>query len=244
MRKQGVASFFRGLGDELQFSTLPEELSKLGHEPYLYEGNLVKPFRNSEIKEFVWGKNPYLKEPPPMGERTWDFGDLPDRKYEEKTGVFIKNWEVANGLPGKNIAPKIYHKPNIIRGLGGVIELSSITLKYQPQLIKQLVKEIIHEFRGFHFKQIVSGHQTDRIHIPQTSTHEISSLFEAWDLICSCKVFISLNSGLHSVSAAAREHNPTMLNYCVMPKADAGWIMEQKKFVYEGVKYLAEGENF
>ena len=47
-----------GLGDNLQFSTLPELYDKLGYEVYVSNNNKV---RNKEIYDLVWGENPYIK---------------------------------------------------------------------------------------------------------------------------------------------------------------------------------------
>ena len=62
-----------GLGDALQFSTLPEEFSKQqGRRTYILED---APFRNSGIYDLVWGQNPFV-----LGKRKgkWSAGDLPE----------------------------------------------------------------------------------------------------------------------------------------------------------------------
>lgn len=259
-----LSSYHQGLGDCLQFSTLPKMLTEAGHEVYLLDDpqqEQVKPFRNPEIKEFVWGHNPYIKGS--LGGE-WNAGDVPDwvtigglniktnkHSYSNTTGDFIKNWEKLHGLTPKNSFPKIYYKPKIVPNIEGVVELSSISLKYNTQLVKTLVRQIISQFPGLHFKQIVSENQHGRITVPNIGTsnvyaeeYKVNGLFDLFDVIGSCKVFISLNSGSHSMAAAAREYNKTMLVYCILPESDWGWIMEQKKFVYPSFTYLKESDNF
>ena len=47
-----------GLGDALQFSTLPEEFGKQqGRKTYIVAD---APFRNEGIYDLVWDKNPYV----------------------------------------------------------------------------------------------------------------------------------------------------------------------------------------
>ena len=68
-----LGSYFGGLGDNLQFSTLPEEFSKQqGRDTYIVSETT---FRNKEIYDLVWGCNPYVKGVKD-GRRT--AGDTPD----------------------------------------------------------------------------------------------------------------------------------------------------------------------
>ena len=69
-----------GLGDQLQFSTLPEEFYKQqARETYIADGS---EFRNKEIYDLVWGKNPYIKGVK-EGKRT--AGDIPEIVVENAT---------------------------------------------------------------------------------------------------------------------------------------------------------------
>jgi hypothetical protein len=49
---------YGGLGDNLQYSTLPELYSKQGYDVYIHTNNVV---RNKEIHDLVWELNPYIK---------------------------------------------------------------------------------------------------------------------------------------------------------------------------------------
>jgi len=46
-----------GLGDNLQYSTLPELFSKKGYDVYISNNNKV---RNNEIFDLIWKMNPYI----------------------------------------------------------------------------------------------------------------------------------------------------------------------------------------
>ena len=54
-----IKAYHGGLGDCLQFSTLPEQFSKQqGRDTYVLDES---HFRNKEIYDLVWGCNPYIK---------------------------------------------------------------------------------------------------------------------------------------------------------------------------------------
>ena len=102
-----------GLGDALQFSTLPEEfLKQQDRKTYIVAD---APFRNEGIYDLVWDKNPYV-----LGKKfgEWNAGDLPSIPYREDgfleengTRNMISNWEKFHGLQPTNKYPKIYYEP-------------------------------------------------------------------------------------------------------------------------------------
>ena len=57
--------------------------------------------------------------------------------------------------------------------------------------------------------------------------------------ICFCQVFVSLNSGLQSVAAAAKIYNKKLKQYCIHPY-DNEWIFKSKLFVYPHIEYIKE----
>ena len=58
MSKKILYQPWGGLGDNLQYSTLPELYNTLGHEFYISSKNV---YRNPEIYKLVWELNPYVK---------------------------------------------------------------------------------------------------------------------------------------------------------------------------------------
>lgn len=240
-----IRGYHGGLGDQLQFSTFPEELSKLGHEVKLYAGPHVQPFRNNEIRELVWDLNPFING---TSNTDWNCGDTPEIKHENKLNDYIKNWEVAHGLEPKNSLPKIYYQPqkispfsgqpNEYTGPFGIIELSSITLKYNPAHVQKAVQKIITNY-NMPFYKLVNPYQSDYIDLPHLHYYSISNLKDACNILHSCKVFVSLNSGLHSLAAAVQRFG-NFEQHCILPAPDYGWIMDGKRFVYPGINYVIE----
>ncbi len=233
-----LRSFHGGLGDELQFSTLPESLSKMGHPVYLLkDSEEVHPFRNEEIKQFVWGENPFIK-----GEMhgKWNLGDTPEVGYHNTHNDFIKNWEASFGVkPLVNSLPHIYRQP-LPMPVDGLIELSALSLKYNSPQVLHTANRLIWA-SGREFRQVLTEYQSARIEVPDVASMQVQSLNELFDAICSCNVFISLSSGAHSMAAAARRYNPHFKHYCILPAHAWKWTLDDCKFVYPGVIYVIEG---
>lgn len=243
-----IRSYHGGLGDELMLTTLPEKLTKNGHRVCLLSSKSteVLPFRNLGIRNFVWGTNPFVD----MGENNegedgvWNCGDLPNL-YSNTHGTFIKNIEFSIGLPPTNNYPKIYYKPNkIFRAPVALVELSGISLKYERWEVEILVRKIRSAFPQHIFYQLKTPAQSNNMRVGEIPEYECNSLFEIYDVLCACKILVTLNSGIHSLAAAAREHNPTCLHYCLIPQADKDWIIESRKFLYPGINYLGTKDKF
>jgi hypothetical protein len=233
-----IRSYHGGIGDELQFSTLPEYLTELGHEVYLLsdpEGKYVRPFRNEEIKKLIYDCNPFIKG---EMEGNWDYGDLLNIQYVNITGNFIKNWEHALGLEPKHDLPKIYYRPTKIDGINGLIELSSITLIYYPEIVLAAVQSIMDQYPDIEFKQIISKHQGRHIDFPGMQQIPVEDIFRLTDCIHSSDVFISLNSGAHAIGCSIRHFDNHFIQYCLIPDSEWEWIIRDKKFIFDIVNYI------
>ena len=65
-----IRAYHHGLGDNLAFSTLPEEFLKQKNiKTFLLKSS---KFRNQEISDLVWGCNPFIEN---MKEGPWNLGD-------------------------------------------------------------------------------------------------------------------------------------------------------------------------
>ncbi len=233
MAQVRIRSFHGGLGDELQFSTFAEALTKQGHEVFLLKDNdKVHPIRNEGIKHFLYAHNPFIK-----GELAgnWDFGD--NREYRNTQDDFIKNWEAGFDLPPENSLPKIYYEPNKLLSIKGLVELSSISLAYDRDEVIRKVQAVIKE-SGIPFKQLISSNQSNPIVIPGLPVIQANNLYEVSDCIFSCSQFLSLSSGSHSLAAAIRR-KADFKQICLLPKEKAGAFLASKLFIYPGTDYLS-----
>ena len=232
-----LRGYFGGLGDQLQWSWAPEILSNLGHKVSLYTGPDVLQLRNEGIKNLVYDHNPFIKG---ESDVEWNLGDLPGKNYVNHGLGFIGNWAKSLGFePSGESLPKIYYPPKVIEGKFGLVELSAIHHKYNPERVIRTVKSMIDK-SGIPIKQVTSANQANKIKIPDIEEVFVEDLFQLSDLIFSCTTFVSLCSGSHSLAAAIRRFNSNIEQICLIPESDWDWVMESKKFVYPGVEYFRE----
>ena len=189
-----------GLGDALQFSTLPEEFYKQqGRKTYIVED---APFRNPEIYDLVWDKNPYVH-----GKKAgvWNAGDLAEIPYQQLcmdgkgTGNMISNWELFHGLKPVNTHPKIYYEPEIHDGFKDVfiVDYTSTTIDYDQNELKRILEDTKKEypdkrFLSVDFTKSVSSNSYD---IDYDGYVEVESIFRYCDLIASSYGILTLSSG-------------------------------------------------
>lgn len=237
-----------GLGDNLQYSTLPEYFTNLGYEVYVSKHNHV---RNPEIHDLVWTLNPYVKGvsdlPPNAGACKSDL--WPDA---EKDYYMIERIEISHGLEPKNTIPKIYYSPKYIPELSNTI-LIDITgssqvyglekyyefIDYFVPLIKDKGKTItIPKFSKISpspiFNEVYKYLSTK---INNLYFMNIPSLTDYCDIINSCDSLILVNSGINSLASAIKQENPTPYILCYNPWST--WSKKQIKgfYNYRNIEY-------
>ena len=245
-----LGSYFGGLGDNLQFSTLPEEFSKQqGRDTYIVSETT---FRNKEIYDLVWGCNPYVKGVK-EGKRT--AGDTPEINFVNPNGYYssITNWEYLHGLKPTNNLPKIYYEPKKIEGYEDTIlvDLSSISLKHNgdkssfPPAYDE--EEVLNEceklrrdykdkkFSAIKFEQDLGSNSFD---FDFDSTTTVKSIFHYCDLMNSVYGILGLYSGQSALSAAIIEYNPDLLSICLISEAVYKKHCKQSGFIFENLKYI------
>jgi len=183
-----------GLGDNLQFSTLPEVGSKLGYEVYISNHN---KYRNLDIKRLVWDINPFISgytdergnlnelfNPNPINK------DFPILDRWDSNLNIIQNIEFQIFGTSYNENPLLYYRPNLIDNLSDKILLdpNSVSTK-------------------FSFDSIISSMNKEDLIILNQETNDYNniksnSIFEWIDIITSAKEFICQLSGGTVVMAA------------------------------------------
>lgn len=167
-----------GLGDNLQFSSLPEIGEKLGYDVYISNHNI---YRNSDIKKLVWDINPYIKG------YTNERGNINLSDY--KGGNIISNWERVVFGNIYNDMPKLYYKQNNIDFFIDKIIIDPNAVSSKINFI-----DIINEIKNDKTFLINSNHND----IKNVYTKDI---FEWIDIITSCEKFICQYSGASVVMA-------------------------------------------
>jgi hypothetical protein len=181
-----------GLGDNMAHTVLPELCHELGIKCYLSEQN---NYRNNDIYNFVWKKNPFITGIKNNTDLTW-VQKLP---HVEKIGMnLIEAVQKVHNLPVKYHYPKIYYSPKKIENLAGktIIDLSaySIGKEYDANLLKRIVDNYKLEKENTYnieTPKVTYGTKYDT----GFNSYTINSLEHYSDVIFSCSRFIALYSG-------------------------------------------------
>jgi len=188
---------FGGLGDNLQFSTLPEEFKKQKNFDFYIHTSTYDSLRNKEIFTLVWEMNPFFKgisdEPPNAG-----------RVYRYPTeNNMVCDIEELHGLECKNDTFKLYYEPKNVGPLDILFDLTSTSLRKDyldnkdkiDFIIKDLLKNNYKNLYFVEFKNLHSENYKSVISIPDSKKIEVGPIFEYCDVISSCNHFVGLQSG-------------------------------------------------
>ena len=235
-----LGAWHGGLGDSLQFSTLPEEFYKQqGRETYIWQD---APFRNQEIYDLVWGKNPYVKGKK-QGER--NAGDLTEYTNRDKTGDWIRDWESVHGLKPTNSLPKIYYEPEKVEGFEDTIlvDFTSISIDHSSSKILDRLEEIKREYSDKRFLEVTFSKSLspDKFNSYGTNCEnvvEIDDIFSYCDVIASSFGLVALSSGASHLSSALKEYSPNLTSICLMEKE---WynrhVNKGNMFIFNNIDY-------
>jgi hypothetical protein len=239
-----------GLGDHLQFTTLPEEFSKYNCEFYLSDKS---EYRSKEIYDLVWKTNPYVKgissENPNCGHlENWG-KPIHQQVAFEKNISMHRNIEKIYGIDSNSNYPKIYYKPkNLIEYNEYIlIDLNAYSIaNYQHNL--NIIKEYLSLLKNNNIlyilpqssygKSIINPEDFNYLNFKYIKTNDI---FNYTDLIYSCKKFVCLWSGGSHVAVAIKKHYKNNLEIDCF-KVDTGlkdWGSIDKSFFwYDNINYI------
>ena len=203
-----------GLGDNLQFSTLPELYSKLGYTVYISKNNA---YRNSELYDVVWGLNPYVSG---ISDARPNAGACVGLNHH--TGYFLTDIELSHQLTnGYRLYPVIYYKPKFINDLSNCLLYDTTSISTTPNETSVAVSfnSIINKFpylthKKVVFKNIKNRNITGLIH----DEYIVETLYDMCDAINSCNIFLTLFSGSCVLASAIKQDNKTPEIYTFNPK--------------------------
>jgi len=201
-----------GLGDNLSYSTLPEQFHKMGIDFYIHKDNAV---RNQEIFDLVWGMNPYVKG---VSDETPNCG--PCNGWGHAGLNHINRMEAINGASqSEEQLPKIYYKPNIIEEFIGkvVVNLASISSIYSKEQIDLILNNINSESDVVYIsfeknlnekkpsESIIGKNGNEHVnYVSDENATIVDSIFEHCDIIHSCKKYVCLFSGACVLASAIK----------------------------------------
>lgn len=198
-----------GLGDSLQFSTLPERYAEVGNKFYLHNSNVVN---NSEIESLVWLSNPHVEKEKSFEKIncTYHTHMTVDLSTKFKVRNFVEWAEFSHGFEIKNSKPKIYYKPEDISELSeiSVLDIGSITCFnrgfYKIESLVNLINKTIDDRKTL---LINSKHSFSPIldSFKHLDNIDVQDIYHYSNIIKSCREFYCLYSGGASLASAIRE---------------------------------------
>jgi len=231
-----LSAYHGGLGDHLQFSTLPEEfLKQQNKKTYIWS---QAPFRNPDVYDFVWGTNPYVEG---IKDGEWNAGDIPEIVFQNVCGTNIMNWEKLHGLEPQNRLPKIYYQPKKIEGYSNVflVDATSISVKYDVSLLKTSLKNLQKQNPN---KTFVSVEFEKRFTESEWGTFEdvikIENIFHYYDMMNSVDGFVGMHSGASCMSSAVQEHNNNLKSICILSRDGYEYHKNKGIFIFDNIEYL------
>ena len=243
MKAVYLAQPWGGLGDNLQFSSLPRLYHEKGIDFYLSDQNA---YRNTEIYEFCWGKNPYVKG---ISTHLATIGSCSPPADAGKADNIVAASELRHGFPGDSKYPEIYYKPNYIETFSDkiIVDLSAhsvivsgIQTLYNVEKLYKLIDENISEKNNILFVDFKNIHTNFLSH--QFNFHSktliIDSIFQYADYIHSCKEYYCMYSGGNSMASGVKHrYNSNVKINCFLYRT----LQEHKDmgfFVFNNVNYI------
>lgn len=237
-----------GLGDNLQFTTLPKLYHEKGIDFYLSSQNA---YRNSEIYEFCWKNNPYVKgisdHSPTIG------SNVPDLPFGLIDNI-ISSAEVRHGFPATNRYADVYYQPKLIDELKdkSIVDLSAATLfnvgidkYYRMDNLFDIVSETVPQkdtmfiqFANVDFSYLSAEFEFE------SNPLIVNNIFEYADFIHSCKEYYCLYSGGNIMSSAIKNKYQSKVNITCFLHATIKEHLERGYFIFDNVNYLEVQGNF
>lgn len=233
-----------GLGDHLQFSTLPENFHKQGHKTYI--SNFSK-YRRSDIKELVWGSNPYISG---FSSEIPNVGHLGVSIPMDNKLSMNHNWEILSGIQWQDSTmhmnyPIIYKDPNYKEEFHNalLIDLNTHALAgsiaaYEDSINQHISKVLATEVytNVYIIDQASCSYSlsTQNINIPNSINIQTKDIFDYYNTVASCKKIICVASGSHVMAVAIKnKHNPLLKIDCFSDFGEwDGYQYQNKSFFW------------
>lgn len=225
--KKIIQPFFGGLGDSLQFSTLPRRLTEQGHEVYI---SSATQYRNEGIKQLVWDKNPYIK-----GESS-DPANAGDTAvpYRNDHKGFISSWERVHGLEAPySYYPEVYYTPNFRENLRDTILIDISATSLFDDYNKKQLKRFIHTQYGDKLV-IVLNNGSQLLKLEDFVHVTVPDIFAYCDMIHSCKKFVCLFSGGSVLASALGAYTDCIVTH--HPKTHSCEL--QGLYFFDNINYI------
>jgi hypothetical protein len=194
---------YGGLGDNLQFSTLPAMFARHGIETWISSKNIC---RNPQIYELAWGLNPYVKgikdEPPNVYvgdvEKSAGYGELNTVQRAEM--LYFGKWE--HQFPVTFYQPK--YRPDFANK--AVLEFGFVTVDLNP-VLSRIRSELEYMLDGQEVV-LLRNPVNASLDVGKFPEYSVQSIYELADILYSCRLFAGIESGAAVLCATLKKDQP------------------------------------
>lgn len=240
-----------GLGDHLQFSTLPELFTKKGYDFYISDKSDYRDFSHYDL---IWGENPHVKgitsEEANCGHvENWGIPSEKEVQFNPDLSIH-KNIENLYDLEGDSNYPKIYYKPNNIEEYNDYIfiDLNAASVADHSH-DKDVIINHINNLKGekviysltesSYGKSVIDYDFLNQLGFTPIKTEGI---FNYTDIIYSVKKFVCLwSGGSHLATSIKKSHKENLEIDCLKVDMNpgSGWGEKDKSFFwYDCINYI------
>ena len=229
-----------GLGDNLQFTTLPRLFSEKGVDFFVSQHNT---YRNPEIYEFCWANNPYVKG---IVSNVANIGHV-HLIFKKEELIILYLLQRYVWIFGSGRYPEIYYDAKVLDEYKDktIVDLSAHTLLknnvgefYNADYLFFLVGQLVPEDALFvSFKNVNSLSLSGGFPF-ESNELVVENIFEYANIINSAKRYFCLYSGGNSMAAAVKYKETVNVELnCFLH----GTVQEHKDkgfFIFDNVNYI------
>ena len=240
-----ISAHAGGLGDNLCHSTLPELYARAGLKVLIGRPVHEPGMRNPEARRLVWELNPFVSGF--VDEVGINFSTQEMLKWiwqQPERRTLVEALEALHGFQPVHQIPKVYYQPKWRPDLRETIftDPSSISRPIPPKVFDSFVDHVC-RWRGVDRRSIVllgSKYSTAR-HFEALSgndRYKVADIFEYCDIIASCRLFITADSGGAILASALRGAD-------AMPEVVSLFTtlsFNDRLFQFPNVKYCVTGK--
>jgi hypothetical protein len=210
-----ISPFAGGLGDNLCVSTLPELYAQQGYRVLIGRPVVEPAIRNPETKKLVWEMNPFVAGFTDEMGKTFNNREMHRWIWQQReTRTLVEAMEVLHGFPPTHRFPQIHYQPKPRPDVSETIfaDPTAITQTITAGTFEQFIDHVCRarRYRKEDIVVLTSKHAGARggDALARNKRYVVNDIFEYADIIASCRLFLTSESGGAILASAIRGDQP------------------------------------
>ena len=240
-----ISPYAGGLGDNLCFSTLPEMYARSGFTVFIGLPAVEPSIRNLETRCLVWEMNPFVSGFVDDVGITFTHREMHQWIWNQnETRTLVEAMEALHGFKPTHRYPKVYYLPKWRPEVRETIfaDPTSISQPIPPEVFDSFVNHVCNS-RDYDKERIVVltskyAGPKGNLALVGNERYEVKDIFEYADLIWSCHLLLTSESGGAILASALRHdgHNPEIFSLFTT------YGTNDRLFQFPNVRYCTTGK--